>query len=491
MTSVSIDEGTNDSTLPAEFLILLKNSTHYQKKAMLLALKNSLNSDLSHNPLTTIDFNVYVDVVRDFVPQNFLEDALMAEVEHLGLCKTSNKPLTQWLSLDNRPYCFSDKSNLKHDSKIINEFPTICSLMNLVNNDSRTTQDANSVLVIVYNNNNASIDFHDDNESLIDGRSSISTITFGSSRTVDFCDHKLRPRIPQHSIDCNNHDMMVMKPGCQQSLVHRVRKGSGSNDIRIVFSFRKIVDPLNPTSSNADDPEISFDVASPISPSTDAASSSPEPPNTSVQNSHLSSQQRPKVTLLAGDSFLVGLDIDRLGRKGKKTVVNVSKGGASVEDVSRQIEAYFLSFTDEISSPFVEKVVVCVGTNDIRNCRENGVRHLKRPLVSLMEKIKLIFPDATVWFQSLIPLIVQNQFSVKNIEQFNSLLFEVCSYMKVYYLNIFGMFLKFDRERRGVFRNEFLFINSKNIHLNKIGLGLLARSYIRIIHSNTFNPLGF
>ena len=52
--------------------------------------------------------------------------------------------------------------------------------------------------------------------------------------------------------------------------------------------------------------------------------------------------------------------------------MNLSKGGAPVEDVSKQIKALFLSFADENSSPIVEKVVVCVGTNDIRNYRENG-----------------------------------------------------------------------------------------------------------------------
>ena len=40
--------------------------------------------------------------------------------------------------------------------------------MDLVNNDPRTTQDSNAALVMVYNNNNAGIGFHDVAESLIE-----------------------------------------------------------------------------------------------------------------------------------------------------------------------------------------------------------------------------------------------------------------------------------------------------------------------------------
>ena len=110
---------------------------------------------------------------------------------------------------------------------------------------------------------------------------------------------------------------------------------------------------------------------------------------------------------------------------------------------------------------------------------------------SYIEKLKLFYPDAIIWFQSLIPLIVQHQFTASCVTFFSDLLFEVCSYMKVYYLDVFGFFLKYDYKMQGMFRNEFLFVNKNNIHLNKIGLGILARVYIRIIHSNRFNPLGY
>ena len=63
--------------------------------------------------------------------------------------------------------------------------------------------------------------------------------------------------------------------------------------------------------------------------------------------------------------------------------------------------------------------------------------------------------------------------------------------LKIYFLDVFGIFLKYDHERQGMFRNEYIFVSSKNIHLNKIGSGLLAKTYLRIIHANKFNPVGF
>lgn len=490
MSTYSVVSESDSSILSPDFITLLNNSTHAQKKAMLLVIRDSLNAEFDNKQSNRIDFNNYVDAVKDFVPDDFLDDALMAEVESMGICRNSTKPLTQWLSCDDRPYCFSDKPLLKHDSKNLRDYPAICQLMDLVNMDNRTTQDANSALVIVYNNNQARIDFHDDGESLIESSSSISTVTFGTARSVDFCDHTLRPRVAQHSIECGNHDMLIMKPGCQKALVHRVSRGSAESSsstsgLRVVISFRKITEVGN----NSFDLEVSFD--SPVSTINTANQSAGSV--STLPESLVSPLRPPKqyVTIIAGDSFIAGLDIERLGRKGKKTVINLAKGGSTISDVTNQFESYFMSHSSAKDTPVVEKVIVCVGTNDIRNCRENGVRHLKRPLICLIEKIKLLFPVCNIWFQTLIPLTVQNQFSITNVNQFNKLLFEVCSYMRVYYLNVFSYFLQFDRERKGLFRNEYYFINSKNIHLNKLGLGLLARSYLRIIHSSRFNPLGY
>ena len=465
---------SDEFDLPPSFNSLLESASLIQKKNMLIKLREAIKNEISfrHKSKNVIDFGQYVELVKNFLPSDHLDDLVVAEVEDLGLMKKSNKPQTQWLSNDTRSYCFSDKPKLRHDAMDIKKFPTICRLMELVNKDSRTTQDADSALIIVYNNNRAGIDFHDDGESLIDSNSSISPLTFGSSRMVDFCDHSLRPRLPQQSLECENHDLVIMKPGCQQKLLHRVRQGtpSANEDVRIVISFRKLM-PDN------GDPEVSFS-----NPNISMGGKVDTPPI----KSNISPN---RVTLIAGDSYSKDLDEVKLGRKGRRKVINLSKGGSTIKDVSLQLDGFFLASSQQ--DILVDKVFVCVGANDIRHCRENGVRHLKQPLVLLVEQIKMIFPHANVWFQCLVPLPLQHKYSVANVEQYNKLLFEICTFMKIYYLDILEHFLVFD-ERRGYFyRDEYLFVNRKNIHLNKLGLSILARSYLRCIHNNRFNPLGF
>ena len=102
----------------------------------------------------------------------------------------------------------------------------------------------------------------------------------------------------------------------------------------ISISFRK-VSPLN------EDTEISFNV-----------------PDTSIGDTPKASQI-PKVSIIAGDSLVKDLDPIRLGRKGRKTVINVSKGGASIKDVSHQLDDYYGNVNNEGS--VVEKVFICVG----------------------------------------------------------------------------------------------------------------------------------
>ena len=478
MSDVKIGYDYDDEShmLPPSFNKLMDVCTLVQKKAMLVALSNSIKCDFQARTKRNIDFDQYVEVIKDFIPKDHFDVAVRAEVESLGLLKKTNKPQTKWLSSDSRPYCFSDNQNLKHPANDIRQYPAICDLMKRVNSDPRTTKNADAALLIVYNSNHANIDYHDDGERIIDSNSSISTVTFGSTRDINFCNHSLRPRIAQHTVQCGNHDLMIMKPRCQENLVHKVSPGDRTvlegDDLRIVISFRKLVPDA------ATDPEVSFDTSENVS-QVEGVQDVPAPPT--------------RVTLMAGDSFSAKLDAQKLGRMGKKTVVNLSKGGATIKDVSQQLDFYFLS--DDHQNTIAEKVFICVGANDIRSCGVNGVRHLKSPLVSLVDQIKRTFPTALIWLQCLLPLPLQHQYSVKNVEQYNKLLLEVCSYKKVYFLgDLFRKFLVFNLMRGCYLRRESLFMHNykDNIHPNKLGLSILASYYIRIIHSGPrFNPTGY
>ena len=149
-------------SIPPTFVELIKSSNLDQKRAMLVALNNSINQDIKKLTSVDINFDQYVHHINHFLPDNNFDEEVLADVTELGLFKKSSKPVTQWLSMDSRDYCFSENSRFKHPPKDIRKFHGICKLMEKVNNEPNTTQNADSALVIVYNTNKAEIDFHDD-----------------------------------------------------------------------------------------------------------------------------------------------------------------------------------------------------------------------------------------------------------------------------------------------------------------------------------------
>ena len=448
---------------------LVSSSSIQQRKYMLTYLGNTINDhNVSENTKATY-FDQYIGHKSSFISDDMLRDTIIAEVTSMGILakKNSNKVATQWLSQDNRDYCFSESQRFKHAPKPISEYPGITKLLEVVNADPSTTQNLDSALVMGYNTSGSCLNFHDDSEKLIDQSASIAVVSFGSERRMEFC-YQGGPKSPQFSINVKEGDMVIMKPGCQQALEHRICPGSKSQSTswRFSISFRKVSEP-------SEDNEISFNTV----PDADGGTVKSEPkPKTKA-----------RISIITGDSLVAELDPIKLGRNNRKIVRNLSKGGALIRDVSNQIDKFYTSVNDD--EVIVENVFVCVGTNDIRYCKESGVGHLRRHLFGLINKIKLFFPGAKIWFQSLIPLLIQNQWTISNIESYNSMLYDVCSISKIFYINCFHMFLA--RTRRGdLLRDERLFIKD-NIHPNKSGVSKIALKYLFCIHNSRFNPLAY
>ena len=128
-----------------------------------------------------------------------------------------------------------------------------------------------------------------------------------------------------------------MHPGCQSILKHRVLQGDSSSSdeqIRYSISFRR-------TSS-----------ATVIVSNSELPASEDSPHVTRIPTS-----------LLVGDSFLARLDPESLG-KGKKTILNLAKGGNKICNVIDSLKAFI---ADSGSVKYlVNQVFVSVGTNDIR-----------------------------------------------------------------------------------------------------------------------------
>ena len=260
------------SNLPDGFSDLVNSSSDEQRKCMLVYLQN-INFAKSKKVFPkNINCSDYVDHIKQFTSDSVLRDTIVTEVTDMGLLKKSgkNKVNTQWLSMDNRPYCYSDNVKFKHVPKPIAKYPGITKLVELVNNDNRTSMDSNTALIQVYNTKDTKLGFHNDAEQLIDQQSSISVVSFGASRTIEFCPQdNLNPkyRKADYSVEISDSDLYIMKPGCQEVLLHRVAPGNNNTSIsgddwRISISVRKTVNVADVSI----DSEVSTDLQGSITP---------------------------------------------------------------------------------------------------------------------------------------------------------------------------------------------------------------------------------
>ena len=74
------EDNQNSSTIPPEFFALLDSCSHIQKKEMLVAVRKSLEKHNNSNSPVVTDFNQFVEHITDFVPSDFLDEAVMAEL---------------------------------------------------------------------------------------------------------------------------------------------------------------------------------------------------------------------------------------------------------------------------------------------------------------------------------------------------------------------------------------------------------------------------
>ena len=376
------------------------------------------------------------------------------------------KVKTQWLSPSNEPYNYG---KIVNKPKPITDYPHIVQLMNKVNRHPSTSGDMTACLVSCMSSAKSNLSYHADDETLISQDSDICTVSFGPDRTLDFVCKSNNPAgrhnphtTPDYSIPATNHSMNIMRPGCQKYFLHRVPPGKAGG-VRYSLSFRQIA-PMTSHDANVTEPE----------PSTDTS------PITTTPN-------RKKIVLLAGDSFFERLDENKLG-KGKQDVYKVAKGGRKIDDVYQAIE----SFVTDHPNLEIKTLFVCVGTNDIRHCKQ-GIGHLKTPLSEFMKRIKVLAPSAKIFMQSLLPLPANGDSTVvKNVLDMNNLIYNLCARYKLFYLDVLHIFLDCYGSRNLRLFPAFNNVNkSWDIHPNARGMGVLARNYIYLIHSRRFNPLGY
>ena len=165
-------------------------------------------------------------------------------------------------------------------------------------------------------------------------------------------------------------------------------------------------------------------------------------------------------------------------------------GRAKISNVQKQLEDFAIGNEDTV----VDKLLVSVGTNDIRFCK-NGINHLRGPLKQLCSRIYELFPNSKVYFQSLLPLPCKNNHdwnTNSNVINLNRFIFNECIFRKFYFMDAFEMFRTPHYDTRSPhIRNDRLF-ELNGIHPNtRRGMGVLAKLYLRALHSRFFNPCVF
>ena len=391
------------------------------------------------------------------VQDKFMDD-LKLEIDSLGLDKrksNTSKVVTQWILPDP-----SVSPNLKNAQKL-EKFSSISKLCNIVNNLEETAGTMIGALVNYYPSGGARTNPHSDDESYVDQSSSIATFSLGSERVFNIFNKDHGHKQLLRSYVLTEKSLMMMQPGSQAVTRHLVASSSSHSGPRWSISFRKII----PSTITNEWPHSN--------------NSKPKAANHNDTQDH--------TTLILGTSISRGLIGHKLAGKSGQKVINLSKGGAKIYHLSEILDQFFNGkheYLEKNTTPTitsVKRVFVSVGTNDIRYAKD-GVNHLYSPMQNLLEKIKLYYPNATVYVQSLLPQRVDNKHTVSNVLSFNKLLIKVCTVTQTMFLDILKNFLL-----PNMCRNTNLYCQD-GVHLNYIGLGALARAYIQIIRGR-FNPI--
>ena len=417
----------------------------------------------------TRDLPGYIEYIPDFCTDEATLDAVWKDCGTLGLIDSSRKAQPQWLSPVNKPYIYPD-SNPIHKAKDISQFPAITGIMEKINQIPGIQGPVNSCFVLKYTSDSNALSPHADDEDILDHSKAICNFSIGASRTLEFFDKSKGKPITNVRMD--NNSLTIMKAGTQDLMKHCVRaekKRSNNNasQLRYSLSFRALAKSNGINKVNVGETGL----------------------NNSITEQEKVGPAKKHICLLAGDSFAARLDEHLLGRNTLE-VRNIAQGGAKIGQVMEQLENFCCGHREIV----VDKLIVSVGTNDIRNC-VNGIDHLRGPFKQLCSRIKDLFPTTRVYFQSLLPLPLYHQHdwnTNRNVLALNRVIYFECIYRNFYYIDAFVPFSMHWRPYSGPrIRKDYLF-EAGGIHpITNGGMGVLAGLYRRALHSKYFNPRVF
>ena len=130
----------------------------------------------------------------------------------------------------------------------------------------------------------------------------------------------------------------------------------------------------------------------------------------------------------------------------------------------------------------ITNVIFSIGTNDVLKSPESTSR-LYIPISNLLRKAKMLF-QCKIHFQDLIPIPNQPAGVADAVYKFNGVAEKACRAEKCYLIQVFREFLRCNNF------SKFYYVKKNgiiDIHPNKVGQSILAKSYISIVR-DYFNP---
>ena len=475
-------------------------------------------------PITPTIPNVELSMERDvgefveYSPERFIdadtECLLQAELESLNFNRKARHDRVQNVFISSATGSY-DWSRVKNNSKDMEKFPVIQSIMEKINSKRDCT--LNSVLVSYYRTGDVCVSLHHDGEVTMNPNQPICVLSLGAERKVEFVNNCHPSYQTSLALTPESGSLYVMKEGTQQYFRHRVRKDKRIKFERFSLSFRcflpetAVESPVELIceSQTTVDCKTSEEVMStPIRPSMstpkydiskdkpqDGYSPYPGHRDDTVRSSHFSTGPNPnpneKLCLIFGSSITEGVVGERMS-KGNRTVINLSSSGFGIRDVHRAVMDFTVESPDILHK--VDKIIINIGTNEIKgfNCyAKNVADSFWSPLSKLVQCIKCHFDKAQIIFRSVLPIRLWYKYNAESVHLFNELLINVCKTYGCIFYDCFRMFLdeynndiNWDLYQYSWKGNRF----NLGIHLNDRGLGVLCRALKYAVNHNIHNP---
>ena len=181
----------------------------------------SSDAEVTHSDVNiTEPLSSFVDLKPGYLSADEIH-SVTPDVERLFTNQHSKKKYS-WLSKHNIPYKFGGKS---YQAQLITGVTKITAIMEQLNADLGLELD--SWLVIRYLSNRQHLNLHQDNEDVMDQSHPICNISIGSTRQLKFWNSETEETGQLISnVTLAEGSLLLMKPGCQTHLWHKVPPGT-------------------------------------------------------------------------------------------------------------------------------------------------------------------------------------------------------------------------------------------------------------------------